>query len=105
MCAAMKDNDMNDSEGLDMYQDFFARFKLGLYQTNNDDIITLANDAFANLYGYQLAQDVVSKDMKQFMVEPGRREEFKQELRKRGGLVPGYLGRHKNKTGDIFLFQ
>ncbi|MDY7031358.1 MAG: PAS domain-containing sensor histidine kinase [Thermodesulfobacteriota bacterium] len=83
-------------------EDFFRRIHVSLYQTDQDDIITLANPAMAKMFGYDSPENIIGKDLKDFYVEPERRKEFKEILRQQGGSVIGYLARMRMNTGEYF---
>lgn len=93
---------MSCGKEMNIYQGLFDRIHVGIYQTNNDNKISIANPAFAKTFGYESPDDIIGKDIREFYIDPARRQEFKNELTKGGGYVTGYLARMKKKGGEPF---
>jgi len=77
-------------EAEERYRGIFENSVEGIYQTTPDGRFIRVNPAFARIYGYTSPDEVLAHltDVRtQVYVQPGRRDEFVQELMARGSIT------------------
>lgn len=85
------------------YRSIFENAIEGIYQSTPDNGYLAVNPALARMYGYSSPQDLIStlKDIEhQVYVEPKRRIEFMQ-LMKKNGVVTNFESRIYKRDGEI----
>jgi PAS domain S-box-containing protein/putative nucleotidyltransferase with HDIG domain len=84
------------------YRDIFDNILEGIYQTTPEGSYITANPALARMLGYDSPRDLIENisDLnRQFYVEPGRREKFKQ-LMQEIGTITGFESEIYRKDGS-----
>lgn len=69
------------------YRSLFERNLAGVVQTSLDGLILACNDAFANIFGYQYAYELIGKDAHQFYFTPIERKALMERLLQTGSLT------------------
>lgn len=96
---------MSPDQERDIYKDFFDRIHDLVYRTNNDNIITLANPAFAKIFGYESEQDIIGTDIRELYVDPEGRDKLLDALKRHDGYVTGHIKLVKKNTGERFYLS
>lgn len=70
------------------YRSIFENAIEGIYQTQQDGRLIVANPAFAHMLGYDSQEDLLGRvtQSNQIYVDPGRRSEFMDELERNGKI-------------------
>ena len=85
------------------YRDIFERSVLGLFRTAPDGRLIEANDAFAGMYGYSSATEMVDAvtDVARHYANPEERREVLRILLEKG-IVENYESMHRKRDGTRF---
>jgi PAS domain S-box-containing protein len=85
------------------YRDIFERSVLGLFRTAPDGRLIEANDAFAGMYGYSSATEMldVVQDVARHYANPEERQEVLRILLEKG-IVENYESMHRKRDGTRF---
>lgn len=103
MTADLRRNQRRLREAEEKYRGIFESAVEGIYQSTPDGRLLSANDAMCSIMGYDAPQEMTElmADLgEQAWVEPARREEF-IELMRRDGEVLRYEARLKRKNGSV----
>ncbi|GEM_PF-478210 len=95
------EEDLRVSE--ERYRDIFEKSVLGLFKTAPDGQVINANDAFAHMYGYRDAKDILNAGLKikPFYADPNDRVKILQIIADKG-IVESFETLHTKKDGTLF---
>ncbi|HKK60189.1 MAG TPA: PAS domain S-box protein [Salinivirga sp.] len=82
------------------YAKLFSTLNEGILKTGQDGKITEANQAAAEICGYQYPDELIGKPMASIYINPDSREEFIKEVEKKGDKVQNYEFLVKRKDGS-----
>jgi two-component system, LuxR family, sensor kinase FixL len=101
----MKNDFDSDKELKDRAYGVVKRLPDLIYQTDMDNIIVLANPAFAEIFGFSSVNEIIGTNIKDLYVYPDGRQEFLDKLRKSGGKLIGEIVFVKKKNEEPFFLS
>jgi PAS domain S-box-containing protein len=81
------DDVSSEQNSIERYNHIFQRNLAGVYETDLDGRIIVANDSFAKIFGYENKEDIVNQNVKSFYKNPEDRVEFLDYIRKEKHLT------------------
>lgn len=76
-----------------------------VYVTDPKRVITYANQAFADIFGYDSPKEIIGKSIADLYVDPEHRFLLEQSIGARGGRVINYLVYVKRTDGECFCLS
>ncbi|MEZ4937742.1 MAG: histidine kinase dimerization/phosphoacceptor domain -containing protein [Crocinitomicaceae bacterium] len=95
-------DDMTDEQNsIEFYNHIFEENLAGVYETDVNGSILLANDSFARIFGFQNKEQIIGQDITAFYKRPENREEFLKIIRREKQLT-NFESLQINKEGKEF---
>ena len=83
------------------YRDIIANMNLGLIEVDNDDVILMVNQSFAEMSGYTEAELIGKKGNEIFPIGDGSKKIHEENKKRQKGISNSYEIRVKNKSGEV----
>ncbi len=76
-----------------------------IYETDPSGVVTYANQAFADMFGFDSALDVKGRNIRDFYSVPAHRDLLEREMEVRGGTLSDYMVVVKRRDGSSFYLS
>ncbi|MCB0476615.1 MAG: PAS domain S-box protein [Crocinitomicaceae bacterium] len=96
-------DDLTDEQNsIEFYNHIFEENLAGVYETDVNGTILLANDSFARIFGYMNKEEIIGKDVTNFYKNPENRMEFLKLLKKEKHLT-NFESEQIDSNGEAFF--
>jgi len=89
---------------LDRYRDLFDGVPAGVYRVDEDNNITMANDGFAEIFGYDSAEEIIGMNVREFYQLEEDMKKFIETLKEKESLM-NYILDMKKKNGKKIIIS
>lgn len=69
------------------YQQIFEDLPVGVYQLDEDDLVTEANPTLADILGYENPTEIEGRSVKSFYADLSKADEFRERVKGEGGMA------------------
>lgn len=87
---------------LEDFKTILEHFPIGAYFADKDGNISFCNDAYANIYGYHNAEEIINTNIKQFWINLSDWENAYDLLSSKGRVID-YPAQHIKKNGEVIF--
>lgn len=91
-----------DVSDLDKYWELLDKVPVGVYEVDEGYNITMANEGFARIFGYNSAKDVTAISARELFLSDEEMEKFIETLREKGSVM-NYILDMKRKDGKKII--